>query len=171
MRVSISPSACAGPLCRSLDHFIRPRQERWRDREAERLGCLQVDDEPERRSLLNWNLADIRAAQDLVDDVSSLPNSIVEVVSVCHEATPRRKGVDLRDSREPEFQGEVDQRLEVSADKGVTNDDDSLSPLRMNRRKRFVEFISVDDADSLKANAQSLGSGLGLVNDGFGEGS
>jgi hypothetical protein len=156
-------------VCGSLDHLIGPCQQRLRDRQAQRLGRLQIDDEPERRSLLDWNLADIRAAQDLVDDVSSLPNSIVEVVSVCHKATPRRKGVDLRDGREPESQGKVDQRLELSADKGVTNDDDSLSPLRMKRRKRLVKFISVDNADSLETNAKGLGSGLGLVNDGFGE--
>src|SRR5215470_2665912 len=155
----------------SLNHLIRPLQQRRRDGQAKRFGRLEVDDKPERRSLLDWNLTHIGAAQDLVDDVSSLPNSIVEVVSVCHEATPRREGVDLRDGREPEFQGEVDQRLEVSADKGVTNDDDSLSPLRTKRRKRLVKFISVDNADSLKANAQGLGSGLGLVNDRFGEGS
>ena len=38
----------------SLDHLIRPQQQRRRDGEAERLGGLEVDDEFERRGLLDW---------------------------------------------------------------------------------------------------------------------
>jgi hypothetical protein len=34
------------PADPSLDHLIRPRQERRRDRQAEGLGGLQVCDEP-----------------------------------------------------------------------------------------------------------------------------
>ena len=29
--------------CRLLDHLVRPQKERWRDRQAERLGGLEVD--------------------------------------------------------------------------------------------------------------------------------
>jgi hypothetical protein len=36
-----------------LDHLIRPRQQRRRDREAEGLGGLEIDDEFERRGLLD----------------------------------------------------------------------------------------------------------------------
>ena len=39
-----------------LDDLIRPQQERWRDREAERLGGLEVDHELELRRLLNRKL-------------------------------------------------------------------------------------------------------------------
>src|SRR5215467_6250545 len=47
------PSARAGPRCRSLDHLICPRQERLRDRQAERLSGLEVDDQLELRRLLD----------------------------------------------------------------------------------------------------------------------
>jgi hypothetical protein len=36
---------------RSLDHLVRPQQHRRRDRQAERLGGLEVDDELEEQSV------------------------------------------------------------------------------------------------------------------------
>jgi len=43
-----------GPL---LYNLIRPRQQRRRDREAEGLGGLAVDDQPERGGLLDGQIA------------------------------------------------------------------------------------------------------------------
>jgi hypothetical protein len=40
-------------LLASLYYLIRPQQQRRRDREAERLGGLEVDDELERSRLLD----------------------------------------------------------------------------------------------------------------------
>ena len=56
----------------SLDHVIRPLQERRRDREAERLGGLEVDDQLELTGLLDGEVARLRALQDLVH-VSDCP--------------------------------------------------------------------------------------------------
>src|SRR5438132_6808328 len=50
-----------------LDHLIRPRQQRWRDREAEGLGGLEVEAELEGRRLLDWQVAWLRAFENLVD--------------------------------------------------------------------------------------------------------
>src|SRR4030095_6410195 len=50
-----------------LDHLIRPRQQRGRDREAERLGCLEVDQQFERRGLLNREISGLCAFENLVD--------------------------------------------------------------------------------------------------------
>ena len=41
---------CGGP---SFDHLIRPLEKRRWDRQAERLGGLEVDDELELRGLLD----------------------------------------------------------------------------------------------------------------------
>jgi hypothetical protein len=41
------------PVAKSLDHFVRPRQHRLRDREAERLGGLEVEHQLELRWLLD----------------------------------------------------------------------------------------------------------------------
>src|SRR5438876_3241671 len=49
----------------SLDHLIRPLQERRRDRQAEGLGGLEVDDELELRGLLDGEVARLGAFEDL----------------------------------------------------------------------------------------------------------
>ncbi len=45
---------------RSFNHLIRPLQERRRDRQAEGLGHLEVDDQLERLSLLDWQITSFR---------------------------------------------------------------------------------------------------------------
>src|SRR5438093_93421 len=53
----------AGP---SLDQLVRPEQHRPRDRQAERLGGLQVDHQLELRGLLDREIAGLGALEDLV---------------------------------------------------------------------------------------------------------
>src|SRR5262245_22626336 len=50
-----------------LDHLIRPRQQRGWDREAERLGGLEIDDELKLRGLLDGEISGLGALQDSVD--------------------------------------------------------------------------------------------------------
>src|SRR5262249_30764500 len=52
-RANVAYAPRAGPRCRSLDHLIRPRQQRGRDRQPHRLGGLEVDDQLELRGLLD----------------------------------------------------------------------------------------------------------------------
>ena len=52
-----------GPL---LDHLIRPLQERRRDREAEGLGGLEVDDQLELCGLLDGQVGRFGAVEDSV---------------------------------------------------------------------------------------------------------
>jgi hypothetical protein len=54
----------AGP---SLDHLVRPLQERLRNRQAERLRGLEVDDQLELRRLLDGQVGRLGALEDLVD--------------------------------------------------------------------------------------------------------
>jgi hypothetical protein len=49
----------------SLDHLIRALQERRRDREAKGIGGLEVDDQLELRSLLDGEVARLRALKIL----------------------------------------------------------------------------------------------------------
>ena len=50
-----------------LDHFIRPPQHRRRDRQAERLRSLEVDDKLKLGGLLDGEVCRLRTLQDLVD--------------------------------------------------------------------------------------------------------
>ena len=55
-----SPRACL------LDHLIRLEEERRGDREAERLGRLEVDDQLERSRPLHGQVGRLRTFQDLI---------------------------------------------------------------------------------------------------------
>ena len=48
-----------------LDHLVRPQQNRLRDREAERLRGLEVEDKLEFRGLLDWQIGGPSSAEDL----------------------------------------------------------------------------------------------------------
>jgi len=51
-----------------LDHVIGPRDHRFRDREAERFGGLQINHEAEPARLLEWQVGGLGAFQDTVDE-------------------------------------------------------------------------------------------------------
>ena len=52
---------------KSLNYLIRPQQQRRRNRQAECLGGLEVDDEFEFRRLLDGQITRFGALQDFVD--------------------------------------------------------------------------------------------------------
>src|SRR6266566_1275200 len=69
-----------------FDHLIRPHQDGLRDRQPERLGRLQVDDQLKLRRLLNGQVSGLRALEDLVDVDSGVAVDVNVVRPVCHEA-------------------------------------------------------------------------------------
>ena len=48
----------------SFDDFVGAGEDRWRDREAERLGCVEVDDQLECRRLLDRQIGGLGALED-----------------------------------------------------------------------------------------------------------
>jgi hypothetical protein len=78
------------PTGPSLDDLIRPQQERRRNRQAERLGGLEVDDQLERGRLLDRQVSGLRTFQDLVDiDGGSVPRPLD--TRAVGKKTPRRR--------------------------------------------------------------------------------
>ena len=69
-----------------LNHFIRPKQDRLRDRQVERFGGLEIDDEIEFRRLLDRQVAGLGAFEYLVHVGSAAPKQIGSVRSIGHEA-------------------------------------------------------------------------------------
>src|SRR5215831_4582539 len=61
------------PPGRLLDHLIRPRQRRRRDRQAESLGGLEVDDQLELGWLLDGQVSGLRALEDPIHEVGGVP--------------------------------------------------------------------------------------------------
>jgi len=77
-RLGIEPPPYSDQCARrptSFDHFIGAGEDRWRDRQPERLGGLQIDDQLELRRLLDRQIGRLGAVEDLS--------------SVIAEATPR----------------------------------------------------------------------------------
>ena len=50
----------------SFDHLVRAQQDRLRDRQTERFGGLQVDDQLELRRLFDRKIGGLGALEDLV---------------------------------------------------------------------------------------------------------
>src|SRR5713226_569239 len=62
-----------------LDDLIRPQQQRSRDRQAEGLRRLEVDDQLEPRRLLDGEVSRPRALENLVHIESGPPEDLIHV--------------------------------------------------------------------------------------------
>src|SRR5437763_1916213 len=69
----------------SLDHLVGAREDRRRDRQTERIGGLQIDDESVFGSLLYGQVRWFHALQDLVDVGSGTPGYVGKVRRIAHE--------------------------------------------------------------------------------------
>ena len=58
-------------LAASFDHPISAHKQRWRDGETERLRGLEIDDQLERRGLLDRKITSLGAPEDLVHKACS----------------------------------------------------------------------------------------------------
>src|SRR5437879_3394830 len=103
------------PADPSLDNFVRPLQQGRRNRQAEGLGGLEVDDQLESRGLLDWQLARLRASENLVRIDGTAAEEIVVVRAVAHQAT-RLYVVPHREHRwQPVLGGPLGQALSFGA--------------------------------------------------------
>src|SRR5260370_851589 len=75
----------------SLDHLIRPLQERLGDRQAEGLGGLEVDDQLELGRLFDGKIAGLGSFEDLVHVGRGTPELVRNVRPIGHEAPGLRK--------------------------------------------------------------------------------
>ncbi len=84
----------------SLDHLVRPRQQRRRDRQAEGLRGLEVDDQLELGGLLDREVAGLGAPEDPVDVDRYASTQVVELFALYvmrpPASTPHRLDVHRR---------------------------------------------------------------------------
>src|SRR5262245_11098199 len=71
-----------------FDHLICPRQQRRRDRQAERLGRLEIDDQLELSWLLHRQVARVSALQNSVDIDGGAPPYMRAVWTIAQQASP-----------------------------------------------------------------------------------
>jgi hypothetical protein len=68
-----------------FDHLVGTMQERLGDRQPERLGGLEIDDEIKFGRLLDRDIAGFRPAQNLVDQPGGAPEQVREVCRIGHK--------------------------------------------------------------------------------------
>src|SRR5262245_19480652 len=69
-----------------LDDLVGAGEKPWRDGEAKRLSCLEVNREYEPRRLLDRQIGDGGALQDAVDLAGRAPHQRLDIGPVGHEA-------------------------------------------------------------------------------------
>src|SRR5215472_14458397 len=74
-----------GPLAVSLDHLVGAAEDRLWDRQAERLGGLEVDDQLEFRRLLDREVRRFGALEDLVNIVGRDPEHVGKTRPIRHQ--------------------------------------------------------------------------------------
>src|SRR6266436_252331 len=92
----------------SLDHLIRPPQQRRWDRQAEGLRGLEVDDQLELRRLLDWEVGRLGSLENAVDIRGSASRKILAVATVGHEPANLDKESRWKDCRQPLLGSEGD---------------------------------------------------------------
>jgi hypothetical protein len=68
----------------SSNHFVRPRQRGWRNRDADLLRCLEINDELELRRLLDRQISGLCAFQDLVDENGGASETLIVILNRSH---------------------------------------------------------------------------------------
>src|SRR5262245_19897220 len=71
----------------SFDHLVGTREQRLRQGEAQRLCRCKIDDEIELYGLLDWQIAWIRSAQNLVDIIAGAPKQVRDARSIRHQTS------------------------------------------------------------------------------------
>src|SRR5262249_56674046 len=87
--------------CRLLDDLVCPRQQRGWDRQSERLGRLEVDDQLELRRLLHWEVGRFGSPENAVDIRGSASRKILAVATVGHEPANLDEESRWKDCRQP----------------------------------------------------------------------
>src|SRR6476646_3786773 len=92
--------AARGPSTPSFDHLVGAQEERIGDRQAKSLGGRKIDDKFESGRLLDRNIAGLRTAQNLVNQLGRAPELMREVWAVGHETARFNKRAGIEDRRQ-----------------------------------------------------------------------
>src|SRR5438876_11313237 len=85
------------PAPNSLDHFIRPPEQRDREGEAERLGGLHVDDQLDARGLLHWQVGRLFALEDAAGVGADQAELLRIATAIAHQSAGCGKFASLED--------------------------------------------------------------------------
>src|SRR5438309_8920358 len=84
-----------------VDNVVGAGEDRWRDRQPQRLGGLEIDDQLEPSQLLDWQIGRLGAVEDLSGVNAQLARVISAARSIAYQAAGRGEiapNIDRRNS-------------------------------------------------------------------------
>src|SRR5262245_55670855 len=99
--------------------MVREEQQRWRNREAERLGGSCVDDQFERRRLLDREVGRPGTLENLVDVQARVPEVSCEARSIAQQASSLGKLSVGVDGRQTFFESECREPLSLVGEQRI----------------------------------------------------
>src|SRR5207248_11121790 len=127
---------------RSLDHLIRPRQQRGRDGEPERLRGLEVDDQLELRGLLDGKVCRLGAFEDPIYIGGTSFAALPDIRSVEEEHACASSVWLSGQARQSIFDGEVGNVGHDAEEEGTLGRHDRLSAASDGCREDARQILS-----------------------------
>jgi hypothetical protein len=124
-----------------LDDVVGPEQERLRDRQAERLRGLQVDDQLELCGLFDGEIGRFGALEDLVDVGRDPLELLIKIIPVGHEPALIRPVPCRVHSREAILRRQIKDLSRTGDQNGVSWNDKAVDALLGDADKKPVEII------------------------------
>src|SRR5215211_8801199 len=124
----------------SFDHLVGKQKKRVRNRETERLGGLEIDDQFVFFGELERQLTWFRALQDLVDVGGGTPILVGQVRAIRHQAARLRELAEPVDRRQTQVGRHGDEPCAVQIEYGVPRYIERLHIVPCRRRERWYQL-------------------------------
>jgi hypothetical protein len=146
----------------SSDHLIRSHQHVGRDRDANLLSGLEIDDQLELRRLLHGQIGRLRALQEYVDVCSSAPPQVNEIRSVVHDAAVLGPLRGLAHGGQSVLRRKLHKSLTVKQCEAPLNKNDRVELLFSHPSIGALKLIRISYLYGLNFHAQLTGRSLCL---------
>src|SRR5438445_10264822 len=146
-----------GHASRSLDHLIRPLQERRRDRQAEGLGGLEIEEQFEFGGLLKGKVGGLDTLQDLVDVGGGASVQFTMVGGIGHQSPSQRVLLHVVESRDTAPCGKGNDLVDVSLVHGVTGYEKRTGSVPRDHPEGGLKVVGVTHANRQQLQTLSRG--------------